>query len=165
MQQLQTYHRLTDFSYTIKTWSVCNVFLKNSHLVYLSQGCNWLVGIKHVSSLEAISELHVAAWRSRFLVFFYRGQPKAGTGHKNSFLFFNISFPGPCFPQWKNRCQDSNFTCWDVQCIAGLVEFFIRHFQKNMMQWKAFKTKIITFGGRIKVNIYQNYLTSISCKM
>ena len=59
-EQLTTYRRLTDFlcSY-VKAWSVHNVFLKNSRLVYLSQGCNWLVEIKHVSSLEAIIELRV----------------------------------------------------------------------------------------------------------
>ena len=28
-------------------------------------------------------------------------------------FFFNVSFPGPCFPQWQNRCH-SNFTCSDV---------------------------------------------------
>ena len=45
----------------VKTWSDSSKRLpkKNSRLFYLSQGYNWLVEIKHVSSLEAIKELRV----------------------------------------------------------------------------------------------------------
>ena len=50
---------------------------------------------------------HALIFLLTLVCFFYRGQPKAGTGL--NFRFFKVSFPVPRFQLWENRCH-SNFT-------------------------------------------------------
>ena len=105
------------------------------------------------------------------ILVYYRGQPKAGTGHKMrfvSFVFWKSRFQGPAF-----RCDssleaiedipDKDYNFWGNENFHNLYKRLLheRKLKSGYLERRIYERPLhlrVNLLSRIKANIFQNYL-------